>query len=121
MIGLVKYIKRKYDYSRIATAKGCVSLRIYVIHGKFYKTTLLPRKAFYRTLSQQYISKEDYAHARAAVWNKFRLRKPGDYHDLYVMRNVLLLADVFPNSRKLCAKFYQVDYIHFVTASGFAW
>ena len=45
----------------------------------------------------------------------------GDYHDLYVQRDTLLLEDVFENFRNMCIKVYELDPAHFLSASGLAW
>ena len=45
----------------------------------------------------------------------------GDYHDLYVQSDTLLLADVFGNFRNTCIKVYELDPAHFLSAPGFAW
>ena len=45
----------------------------------------------------------------------------GEYHDLYVQSDTLLLADVFENFRKTCQKEYELDPAHFVSAPGLAW
>ena len=45
----------------------------------------------------------------------------GDYHDLYVQGNTLLLADVFENFRNMCIKVYELDTAHFLSAPGLAW
>ena len=45
----------------------------------------------------------------------------GDYHDLYVQSDTLLLADVFENFRKACIKTYELHPAHFISLPGFAW
>lgn len=46
---------------------------------------------------------------------------PGAYHDLYVQSDVLLLADIFENFRKMCLAYYKLDCAHAFTGPGFAW
>ena len=45
----------------------------------------------------------------------------GDYHDLYVQSDTLLLADMFENFRDMCLKEYELDPAHFFTLPGLAW
>ena len=45
----------------------------------------------------------------------------GDYHDVYLVTDVLLLADVFDTFRGMCLKNYRLDPAHFYTAPGLAW
>ena len=66
------------------------------------------------------ISKEDYEHSRN-VWSMFELKNMGDYHDLYLETDVVMLADVFESFRKVCIDNYGLDPAHFYTAPGLAW
>ena len=50
----------------------------------------------------------DYRHGNN-VFNKFKLNNLGDYHDLYVQSDTLLLADVFENFRDMCLKECELD------------
>ena len=52
---------------------------------------------------------------------KFGLKNLGDYHDLYVQSDTLLLADVFENFRNMCLDIYGLDPVYFVSAPGLAW
>ena len=45
----------------------------------------------------------------------------GEYHDLYVRSDTLLLADIFENFRQSCLKNYELDPAHFVSLPGLAW
>ena len=45
----------------------------------------------------------------------------GDYHDLYVQSDTLLLADVYEDFRNICFEKYQLDPTYFVSAPGLAW
>ena len=52
---------------------------------------------------------------------KFKLKKIGDYYDLYVQSDTLLLADTFENSRSKCIEVYELDPAHFLSAPRLAW
>ena len=81
----------------------------YIIDWKRFKETQLPlMKDFHNSLNQEDITEEDYEHAQK-VWKTFNI---GQYHDLYVQSDTLLLADVFENFRKTCQKKYQLDSAH---------
>ena len=45
----------------------------------------------------------------------------GEYHDLYLVSNVLLLTDVFENFRKTCMQYYKLDPCHYFTSLGLRW
>ena len=87
---------------------------------KFNDTKLPPREAFYSKLSEKGISKKDYKHAWN-VWNSFNMKTFKDYHKLYNITDVLLLADVFENFRNLCLKIYGLDPAYYFTAPQLAW
>ena len=87
---------------------------------KFDKTTLPPKEAFYSNLNLEDISDEDYAHAQK-VWDVFKIKNLGEYHDLYVQSDTLLLADVYENFRNMCFEKYQLDPTYFASAPGLAW
>jgi hypothetical protein len=87
---------------------------------RFEEPALPPKEAFYSVLNDEHISDEDYVHA-TNVFNSFVCRNMGDYHDLYLMSDVLLLADVFENFRSVCLNAYNLDPCHFYTSPGLAW
>ena len=84
------------------------------------ETQLPPKEAFYSKLMGEGISNEDYEHAKK-VWEVFDMKTLQDYHDLYNKTDVLLLADVFENFRKICLNNYKLDPAHYFTAPGLAW
>ena len=51
----------------------------------------------------------------------FKIKNFGEYHDLYVQSDTLLLADVFENLRKVCMKICELDPAYFLSAPGLAW
>ena len=68
---------------------------------RFNETILPNKKAFYNKLYLEDITDEDYLHAQK-VFGEFKLKNRGEYYDLYVQSNTLLLADVSENFRKKC-------------------
>ena len=62
----------------------------------------------------------DYRHGNN-VFNNFKLNNLGDYHDLYVQSDTLLLADVFENFRDMCINVYEPDPANFLSLPGLAW
>ncbi|KAL4083102.1 hypothetical protein QTP88_028432 [Uroleucon formosanum] len=80
----------------------------------------LPKKAdFYSTLTEEHIDDEEYEHA-VSVWNHFKCKTLGEYSDLYLKIDVLLLADVFENFRDMCISTYNLDPVFYYTAPGFS-
>ena len=87
---------------------------------KIDETTIPPKEAFYSKLNLESISDADYQHAQKA-WKVFEIKNRGEYHDLYVQSDTLLLADVFENFRNMCLEIYELDPVYFVSAPGLAW
>ena len=88
--------------------------------SKFNDTELPKREEFYSLLTDNNISEDDYRHTQN-VWNTFNLQNMGEYHDLYLKTDILLLVDVFENFRKTCLTYYRFDPLHYVTSPGLAW
>ena len=87
---------------------------------RFDETSLPDKKAFYSSLNMEAITGVDYRHAKR-VFKNLNNKNPGDYHDLYVQSDTLLLADVFENFRNKCIEIYELDPAHFLSAPGLAW
>ena len=65
------------------------------------------------------ISDKDYNHAQI-VFNEYCIDM-GDYHDLYVQTDTVLLADVFEKFRDKCIEIYGFDPSYFYSAPRLAW
>ena len=65
---------------------------------RFDETSLPDKKAFYSKFNLENITAEGYTHAKK-VFEQFELKNVGDYNDLYVCSDTLLLADIFENVR----------------------
>lgn len=78
------------------------------------------RNLFYSQLSKEHISLEDYDRA-VEVWNPFQCQNFGEYHDLYLITDVLLLSDVFQTFRATALEYYGLDPAHYYTLPNYAW
>ena len=52
------------------------------------------------------------------IWDKFKMKNMGDYHDHYLKKDVLLLADVFKKFIKTCLKYYELDLVIILVLQG---
>ena len=86
---------------------------------RFDETSLPDKKAFYSELNLEDITDKDYLHAQK-VFKEFCINI-GEYHNLYVQSDTLLLADVFENFRNKCVKIYELYPAHFLSAPALAW
>ena len=90
------------------------------IVGKDFMKPHFQIKDFNDKLYVEDITGEDYIHAQK-VFEEFKLKKLGGYHDLYVQKDTALLVDVFENFRNKCIEIYKLDPAHFLSAPGLAW
>ena len=84
-------------------------------YERFDERRLPQKEAFYSKLKREHISDADYQHAQT-VWEAFKCKTLGDYHDIYLRTDVLLLADVFETFRNTSLQHYGLDPAHYFTA-----
>ena len=87
---------------------------------RFDETFLPDKEAFYSSLNLKDILDVDYRYAKRVI-KYFSNKNIGNYHDLYVQSDILLLADAFENFRNKCLKIYELDPAYFLSAPGLAW
>ena len=104
---LKKRLKNTFEFSANDINKFILLLRKGVYPSeymedweKFNETALPEKEEFYSNLNTEKITDADYMHAKR-VCKDFEIKKIGEYHDLYLKSDILLLADVFENFRKL--------------------
>ena len=66
------------------------------------------------------VTEVDYRHGKT-VFEYLINKNLGDYYDLYVQSDTLLLADVLENFRNMCIRIYELDLAHFISAPRLAW
>ena len=87
---------------------------------KFKQTSFPSIEQCYSQLNDEAMKPKDYQRA-LDVWESFDIQDMGEYHDLYLITDVLLLADVFENFRSCCINSYKLDPVNYYTLPGFAW
>ena len=123
---LVKGGKRLFDLDdnlakyKLLTRKGVYHYEYVDSWDRFNETRLPSIDKFYSKLNGVGISEDDYKHANN-VWSDFNIQNLGEYHDLYLRTDVVLLANVFEEFRNTCMKHYGLDPANFYTSPGLAW
>jgi len=87
---------------------------------KLNETSLPTKDEFYSKLNDSNISESDYKHAQK-VWGTFKIKNMREYHNLYLISDVVLLADVFESFRDVCMENYKLDPCWYYTAPGLSW
>ena len=98
---------------------------------RFNEEKLPARKYFYSStkdgkigddgkISDGHISVKDYLTCEK-TWDKFEIKNMGDYHDHYLKKDVLLLADVFKKLIDTCLKYYGLDPCQYFSSPGLSW
>ena len=90
LFGFEDYSELQYS---LITRKGDYPYEYINSWDRLEETQLPPISAFHSNLNMSSISKEDYQHAQR-VWKEFGIHNLGDYHDLYLRTDVVLLANV---------------------------
>ena len=124
--GFIKKVPSVYQFCKgdfnkfiLLLRKGVYPYKDMDNWGKSDETTIPTKENFNSKLNLKGISNQDYAHAQK-VWEVFEIKNRGEYHDLYVQSDTLLLADVFENFRNMCLEIYELDPTYFVSAPGLA-
>ena len=106
--GLIKKFQNIYQFCNgdinkfvLLLKKGVYPYEYIDSWKRFDEASLPNKKAFYNELFLEDITDKDYIHAQK-VFKELKLKNIGDYHDLQVQCDTLLLADVFENFRNKC-------------------
>ena len=89
-------------------------------YDKLKEANLPLQNDFYSSLYEAHVTDEEYEHAKN-VWHLFNIQTLGQYSDLYLKTDVLLLAEVFKNFRNNCLKAYGLDAAYYYTTPGLTW
>ena len=91
-------IAKKHTYKNKKGEEQQMNINDYMSSFDKSNEKQLPKKDFYSILNNEHISDKDYTYAKN-VWKTFNLKSIGEYHDLFLISDILLLSDVFENFR----------------------
>ncbi|XP_050513029.1 uncharacterized protein LOC126888699 [Diabrotica virgifera virgifera] len=115
-----QFLSLSEENFNLLTKKGIMPYDYIDSFQKFNETCLPPQEAFYNKLEDKPCPRRHYRRAQD-VWSSFSCSTLGDYIDLYMKTDILLLADVFEQFRSSCLKTYNLDPAHYFTLPGFTW
>ena len=118
---MIVYLSREFkgEQLELVKKKGVYPYE-YMNSFKSFKEDKLPDKdCLFNSLKDCFVSKEEYSSA-CNVWNLFGTKNLGEYHDLYLKIDVLLLCDVFEKFIDVCLKDYGLDPFHYFSSPGLA-
>ena len=109
-----KYLSEELSGEKLELVKkkGVYPYEYFNSFEKFKETNLPDIDKFLSSLEYQRVSD---------VWKVFEIKNLGEYHDLYLKIDVLLLCDVFEKFSNVCLKDYGLDPWHYFNAPGLSW
>ena len=88
---------------------------------KFNDKSLPEKEDFYSHLRMEDVTDAHYAHGNSVkICKDSDIKNLGEYHNLYVPSDTLLLADIFEKFRNMCLKIYKLDPVKFLSVPALA-
>ena len=116
-----KYLSEEFSGEVLKLEKKGVHPYEYIDSFQKFSENKLPDKCkFFSSLKNKCISEIDYLKANN-IWNTFKMNAMGDYHDLYLKTDVLLLANVFKKFINTCFNYHGLDPCHYFSSPGLSW
>ena len=117
-----KHLSEEYSGELLESVKekGVYAYEYMDSFKRFNEDNLPDKCEFFNSLKDKCISKEEYDRA-IHIWNVFQIKTLGEYHDLYLKTDVLLLAVVFEKFIKTCLEYYKLDPCHYFSSPGLSW
>jgi hypothetical protein len=107
------------DKFKLLRKKGSVPYSFYTSFETFNETTLT-HDMFYNDLKNEMEPESVYKQAKE-IWDHFNIQNHGQFLDLYLKTDVLLLADLFERFRSVNIKHFNIDPCHCYSAPGLTW
>ena len=122
-----KYLVEEFGSENVEPLKqkGDYTYKYLNSFERFNEEKLPDRKYFYSStkdgkISDGHISAKYYFTCEK-ICGEFEMKNMGDYHNHYLNKNTLLLADVFEKFIATCLKCYWLDHCHYFSSPGLTW
>ena len=116
-----KYMSEHFEQdTELLCQKGVYPYEYIDDIARLEETCLPSIDGFYSSLSGKGITAKQYAQAQT-VFKSMKCKTLGDYHDIYLKTDVLLLADVFENYRASCQEKYNLDPANYISTPSISW
>ena len=115
-----KYLSEELSSKKLKFVKQKgVSPYEYLNSFKRFSEDELPDK-FFSSLKESGVNEKEYEKA-VNVWKVFKIKNLGEYHDLNLKTDVLLLVDGFEKFVETCLNYYRLDPCHYFSSPGLSW
>ena len=108
-----KHLKTDYPVHWKLLPKKCIYCNNYMNSMERFKEHIFNRY-------DKHVSEEQYTYA-GRVWEALKCNTMKDNHNHHLITDILLLADVFENFRKMSLGKYGLDPIHYYSFPGLSW
>ena len=117
-----KYLSQEFsgDLLELLKQKGVYPYEYIDSFENFSDGKLPYRCKFFSSLKDEFTSEKDHLHA-IDVWNVFKRNTMGDYHDLYLKTDILLLTDMFEKFISTCLEYYRLYPCHYFSSPILNW
>ena len=117
-----KYLSEVFNGEKLELVKkkGIYQYKYFNSLKKFKESKLPDIDKFFSSLKDCGISEGEYQRA-CNVWKVFGIKTLGEYHDLYLKTDVLLLCDVSQKFINVCLKDYDLDPSCYFSSPALLW
>ena len=117
-----KYLSKEFsgEKLKLAKQKGVYPYEYMNSFKRFSEGELPDKSKFFSSLKDSGVNDKEYKKS-VNVWKVFKIKKLGEYHDMYLKTDVLLLVNVFEKFFETCLNYYRLDPCHYFSSPGLSW
>ena len=119
MIKIFKYLSEEFSGEQLKLVKerGIYPYEYMNFCKRFNEDELPDKSKLFSSLKDKGINEKEYEKAVNA-WKLLKIKNLGQYHDLHLKTDVLLLVDVFEKFVETCLNYYRLDLCHYFSSPG---